>query len=472
MVGSPNYSDPQISGAVNGALVPRQPGSAIKPFTYAAALQANYTPATVLYDVRTVYQTAEGDPYIPINYDRAYHGPITLRHALATSSNVAAVQILNDLGLQSLLDLGHRCGLRWYGNPNKFGLALTLGGSEVRLLDLTGAYACFAAGGIRRAPKAIATIHNPAGDPIPWPKPDGERVLDERVAYLITDILADDHARLPAFGERSALFIGRPAAVKTGTTTNWRDNWTVGYTPELTVGVWLGNADNVPMRKMMGATGAAPIWHRFMGKVLADRPIIRFDSPRLVEKAVCPVTGLVSSLACPEQYYEKFVPGTEPVETCNAHRLYRIDAATGLVATALTPPSEIITRTYVSLPPQAQEWGQARGIPAPPDRIDSPSRGKDSDLLEINQPAANTRYVLDDTLPSEAQIIEFSVQWHGTRPAPAIALFLDNEPLTTWSEPPYTYPWPLRPGEHTLLARTVSKSPPVTSQLLRFYVEP
>ena len=337
MVGNADYFDRSISGAVNTTLAQRQPGSAIKPLTYALALdpaqaaaagRAPWTPATLIADLRTVFVTAEGLPYVPQNYDQVHHGPVTVRTALANSYNIPAVRTLEYVGVDALIGLANRLGIPWEQEvgswklevgkaepasnlqspisnvqppTSKFGLALTLGGGEVRLLDLTAAYAAFANGGMQVSPFAISRIetldgdvlfdakngrvgereNGSAGDNIHSPTPPLPRspVLDPRVAYLITDILSDDEARRPAFGVGNALEIGRPAAVKTGTTTDWRDNWTVGYTPDLVVGVWTGNADNTPMRGVSGVTGAAPIWHDFMSSVLRDAPPREFGRP-------------------------------------------------------------------------------------------------------------------------------------------------------------------------------------------------
>jgi penicillin-binding protein 1C len=331
MVGSPDYFDASRSGAVNGALAQRQPGSAIKPLTYALALDPQaaaragrmpWTPATIIPDIRTSFATAEGTPYVPNNYDRRYHGPVTLRTALANSYNIPAVRALETVGVDSLVDLARQLGIPWQraarpveGSTEKprYGLSLTLGGGEVRLIDLAAAYGAFATGGYRVMPYAIERIETlngealwthegvivdehpstPSSEPLVDSAPVArrqevrERVLDERVAFLVTDILSDDLARRQAFGEGSSLDIGQQAAAKTGTTTDWRDNWTMGYTPELVAGVWVGNADNTPMKDVSGITGAGPIWHDFMTSVLANRPATLFHAPRRADRCRC-----------------------------------------------------------------------------------------------------------------------------------------------------------------------------------------
>ena len=253
MIGSPGYFDAKISGAVNAAISLRQPGSAIKPITYAAAFARlpNFTAATPLFDVRTAFPTREGVPYVPVNYDRRHHGPVSVRAALATSNNVAAVSVLHQIGLPTMIDQGHAMGLSTFGDASQYGLALTLGGGEVRLLDLTAAFGVFAAQGQRVEPIAVREVRTVGGIVLFRGKTTDHRppttvdtplsvvggrssvVVSPQIAWLITDILSDNNARAAAFGESSMLRLSRPAAAKTGTTSDWRDNWTVGYTPDL-----------------------------------------------------------------------------------------------------------------------------------------------------------------------------------------------------------------------------------------------
>ncbi|HEX6291593.1 MAG TPA: PBP1A family penicillin-binding protein, partial [Herpetosiphonaceae bacterium] len=304
MVGSPNFADAASQGQVNAALARRQPGSAIKPLTYAAALERGFTPATTILDVPTSFPTREGRPYTPENYDRAFHGPLSLREALATSSNVSAVKVLNQIGVPALLEIAARLGITTLQEDSgRFGLALTLGGGEVTPLELTASYAAFANGGQRVTPYAIVSVDSEEQRtgamrvPMRVPSPEGTRhghpahqepgknveretlnakletwnlkletqtAVSPQVAYLISDMLSDRYARMRAFGEVSALDVDRPAAAKTGTTSDWRDNWTIGYTPDRVVGVWVGNADGQPMEAISGVSGAGPIWNEVM----------------------------------------------------------------------------------------------------------------------------------------------------------------------------------------------------------------
>ena len=455
--GSPDYFDPAISGAVNTALALRQPGSAIKPLTYAAALdperarragRAPWTAATLIADLRAAFLTAESQPYVPQNYDRKYHGPVTVRTALANSYNIPAVKTLDAIGVDALIEQAARLGIPWdqeagnwkleagrletgswklevgswrpisnlqpptTSNPSRFGLALTLGGGEVRLLDLTAAYAAFANGGRARrtvcyqqggdsgrkgywvlgvgyqwAPTGKWSRDNPQSLIPQSLVPD--TALDPRVAFLITDILSDDAARMPAFGQNNWLEIGRPAAAKTGTTTDWRDNWTIGYTQDLAAGVWVGNADNTPMKDVSGITGAGPIWHDFMVTVLRDSEPQGFPRPDgLAQVEVCADSGLLPggaeeaangqwgdgggapalpysrTVPCPNRHIEWFIAGTEPTQVDRSHLQVAIDARTGKPAEASTRPEFVQAVNYWQLPGGVPGVGAGERHPA------------------------------------------------------------------------------------------------------------
>src|SRR3989440_1389067 len=246
-VGSATDGDPAHGGDIDMARTPRQPGLALKPLLYAAAFERGYTPATPLLDVPSTFATDEG-PYTPANFDRSFHGVVPLRVALASSLNVPAVRTLDAIGLDAMLEISHRFGLTTLNSVESYGLALTLGSGEVRLMDLTNAFAAFGAGGMLAEPFAIARVRDASGRILFDRAPAApRRVLSKEHAYLLADILSDPDARIPGFGGVPPFDLPFPAAVKSGTTTGFRDDWTVGYTPDIAIGVWVGNADGSPM---------------------------------------------------------------------------------------------------------------------------------------------------------------------------------------------------------------------------------
>ncbi len=486
MVGSADYFDESIDGAVNVALANRQPGSAIKPITYAAAFVRDYTPATVIPDVPTTFLTKEKQPYEPQNYDRVWHGPISLRQALATSSNMIAVKVLDHVGLDAMLATAKSLGISTFNNSDRFGLALTLGGGEVKLLELTAAYAAFANQGARVDPRAILQVRRTTDDRRPTTDDFRSSVLHSpsavspQVAYLITSVLSDDAARIPAFGENSALRLSRPAAAKTGTTTDFRDNWTVGYTPDLAVGVWAGNADNTPMYKITGITGAGPIWHDFMEEALRPMPAHEFaPPPGLVDVEICETSGLLTTPDCPRTRNEIFIAGAEPKRTDDSYRAVALDSATGLLW-ADGCRGVRVERVYRVLPPDAQDWGRRQGIPTPPE-IDclgqvASSRvvGQVGNLpyLVLTSPSPNATLSLSPQLPTELQKIEVTARLNAPVSLQEVTLLIDGQSVATFTRAPYSTFWRLSAGEHT--AQTVgvdADGKRVESNVIRFRVE-
>ena len=302
MVGSANFDDESIDGQVNVTNRRRQPGSAIKPVLYAIALDDTLiSPATVIWDTPVTYETAPGVGYSPRNYDGKYHGPVTVRSALANSYNVPAVKLLDGVTVDRMVARGQEMGLASLNRPGAFyGLSLTLGGGEVTLLELASAFHMLNNQGRFVPPLAVLTVLDSAGDPAPLPPAAlPQQVVSEETAFLVTDILSDVKARQPAFGVNNPLVLSRPAAAKTGTTTDYRDNWTVGYTRYLVAGVWAGNNRGQPLRNSSGVTGAAPIWHEFMEAVLADKAMLeRLGAP--VEEAAGPDGGVAAGDAVGE----------------------------------------------------------------------------------------------------------------------------------------------------------------------------
>lgn len=317
LLGSVDYFDENIQGKNNMALALRQPGSSIKPITYAASFQEEIaTPGTPIDDFPKVYLTKKGEGFLPHNYDGQYRGRVLVREALASSYNLPAVEMLERVGIENFLNLAHQMGITSMKDVERYDLALTLGGGEVNLLELTNMYATFARGGKWIPTQLVAKVTDNEGKIIYLADTSVFRaVLDEEVAWLVTDILSDKKARIPTFGEKNALSLSKPAAVKTGTTTDWHDNWTVGYTPDYTVGVWVGNSDNRPMREISGITGAAPIWNGIFEELLKFSDSREFVKPEgISEVEICAWDGLLPGDACAERYWESFIKGTEPIE--------------------------------------------------------------------------------------------------------------------------------------------------------------
>jgi 1A family penicillin-binding protein len=371
MLGSADFNNAEIDGQVNVTMRLRQPGSSIKPVTYVTAFEQGWTPATVIWDVETEFIDALGRSYVPKNYDRKVRGPVRVRQALAQSLNIPAVKALDFVGLPAMLDTAHRMGIESLNRPD-YGLSLTLGGGDVTLLEMAGAYSVFANGGKRVPPVAILRIEDASGRVIEeYRPPAGEQVISPQHAYLITDILSDNKARAGAFGSNSALNLSRPAAAKTGTTDDWRDSWTMGYTPELVAGVWVGNADNTPMKKVTGSSGAGPIWHKFMEQALGDQPASQFARPSGIEEIEISMDGgSLPSEACPpdRRRTEVFAAGQGPLgREYDFHQLIGIDVSTNAQASEYCPAELVEKRYYFYLPgEEGQKWAQEHGIPQPP----------------------------------------------------------------------------------------------------------
>lgn len=334
MVGSANYFDFANDGQVNVTLRPRQPGSAIKPLTYATALEQGLTPTTILYDTPITYYAPGSRPYSPRNYDNRFRGPVTLREALASSYNVPAVKTLEQIGVYTLIDKAEEMGISTWQDRRRFGLSLTLGGGEVLMTDLVTAFGVFANHGLKTDLNPILTITTYDGEVLYQNKcalqnqdcPQ-DKALDPRVAFLVTNILADNAARTPGFGPQSVLYLpGQEVGVKTGTTNNLRDNWAIGYTSDRVVGVWVGNNDNSPMSYIAsGITGASTAWNSIMQLVLDDTPH-QFTKPQgLVQTAVCAPSNTLPCTGCPLIIEDYFLEETVPRQSCGSY--YWTDAS-------------------------------------------------------------------------------------------------------------------------------------------------
>jgi 1A family penicillin-binding protein len=403
MVGSVDYDDVSIAGQVNVALADRQPGSALKPFTYLTAFEHGWAPSTMVMDVPTTF----GGTYTPLNYDQKFRGPVSVRRALGASLNVPAVKALEFVGMDAMLQTVHRMGINGLRDPARYGLSVTLGGGEVTLLDLTFAYAPFANNGLQSGlplaeadrtpssrqfePVAILEIRRADGALLYQQQPaEPKPVIDPGLAYLITDILADDEARAETFGANSPLKLSRPAAAKTGTTDNFHDSWVIGYTPDLVAGVWVGNSDGSPMRDIVSAAGAGRIWHTFMEAALADVPARPFPRPpEIVSREVCKLSGLLPTPDCPEKVEALFTPSNVPTKPDDLYRRVEICKVNGKLAFDRVPANARESRVFVVFPPPDADWGPKNGFPAPPaQRCDDVYRGVKTADITVPGPEA------------------------------------------------------------------------------------
>lgn len=281
MVGSRDYYYPGF-GNYNVTTSLRQPGSSIKPLTYAAAFAKGFSPGSVILDTPVIFKDEWGNTYAPVNYDGRFHGPVTLREALGSSFNIPAVKLLATVGIDSFTKTARALGISTFTNPENYGLSVTLGGAEIKMIEMMGVYDVFSQKGRYIKPTGVLKITDSTDNALEEYEPRETQVLSPQIAYLITNILSDDNARKMAFGSNSLLNIpGYEVAVKTGTSDNKRDNWTFGYTPQFVVGVWVGNPNNSPMNPNLasGITGAAPIWNKIMTTLLSGTQPVAFQKP-------------------------------------------------------------------------------------------------------------------------------------------------------------------------------------------------
>jgi len=454
MVGSADYFDAEHDGAVNVTLAARQPGSALKPFTYALALTQGATAATTVADTEVQFQTQEGTPYTPRNYDYREHGLVRYREALANSYNIAAVRVAERVGIAALLGFLRNAGITTLTrSPEFYGLALTLGSGEVKLLELTQAYGIFPRGGFTLPIRMLADE----------PVQSGKSVLDPKVAWLITDILSDDSARLPEFGDEGPLNFDRPVAAKTGTTRNSRDNWTLGFTPDRIVGVWVGNADNSPMHDTSGVTGAGPIFHDVMEAAMQNLPPKEFFKPEgIIEKNVCALSGLLPSPLCPHTIQEHFIVGTEPTTQDEIYRLFPIDRRNSLLANKSCDQTFVGQKAFAVFPKEVEKWARENGWPTPPTResplctrlspIPDTPIPHPSSWIEILSPRDGASYALDPLIPDSSELIPLSA--HASVEIRTIDWFVDGKKLGAAKAPDFLLKWKPTLGSHTIEARS------------------
>ncbi|MBU0572245.1 PBP1A family penicillin-binding protein [Patescibacteria group bacterium] len=467
MVGSRGFSDPDIDGQVNVTTRLRQPGSAIKPITYLTAFKEGYTASSLIMDVPTTFPGGIGQPdYEPVNYDGEYRGPMQLRYTLGNSINVAAVKVLALVGIKDTLQTAYDLGITSLKPTNemmnKVGLSLTLGGGEVKLLELTGAYSTFMNGGHVVEPVGILKVEDKDGKVLEEHEPEkGKRVISEELAYMIFDILSDNSARTEIFGTNSLLNIpGRDIAVKTGTTNDKRDNWTVGGGPQAVVGVWVGNNDNSPMLQVAsGVTGASPIWRRIVMAALQGKSNTSPEVPSgIITAAVDTISGYRAHDGFPSRI-EQFIKGTEPGED-PIHAKLKVCKTDGKLAT----PSDVAAGNYDEKEyfvfkeedPTAGSGGTNRWQEGINEWLSSQGDGRyhpPSDYCGTSNPV-NVEFVnptdRSSNLPNKFTI---EVRADSTANIVQIELEVDGTKVRTFTGPPFKHEVDLADGVHKLRAK-------------------
>jgi penicillin-binding protein 1C len=431
LVGSRDFFDESHDGQVNGALALRQPGSTLKPFTYGLALENGLTAASLIDDSPAQFRSVE-DHYRPQNYDRRYHGLISLRAALACSYNIPAVAVLQAIGPDLLYRRLHSLGFDGLKqDPGYYGVGLTLGNGEVSLLELVRAYSALARQGLYLRERSIVRLLRKDGEEGQVPIQEAaERVFSPQVAYVITHILADQDARTPSFGYHNPLSFPFAVAAKTGTSKDFRDNWTIGYSLRYTVGVWVGNFDGEPMHNVSGITGSAPLFKDIMLLLNKGEAGTGFSEPKgIVTSVVCPLSGLKPTESCPGVVTEVFVEGTEPREMCAHHR---------------KSPDTVLTAD------------KRRNLPAP-------SR------FEITFPRNGDIFKLDPVLRREHQRIRLRATVPWTEEIAKIEWWINGDKVGE-AKSPFSLFWNLRPGSYTIKATAVRDGSPLESPPVKVVV--
>ena len=456
-LGSVDFWDDRAGGQNDGVQMFRQPGSALKPFTYAYALSTRrYTPASILPDIE-LHVPEAGGAFSPQNYDNRYHGPVSIRTALASSYNVPAVYLAREIGPTALLATLHRAGfVSLTKSAETYGVGITLGNGEVQLLEMTRAFAGLARGGSLPPVRTEYWRRTTENDTLvirqDLPAPTG---LDVRAAYLITHILSDPEARSPAFGRGGPLELPFPCAVKTGTSKDYRDNWTVGYTPRHTVAVWTGNFDGAPMRWVSGVSGAGPLFKAIMTTLGTAGEFDRPDG--IIQTTICRESGMLPNKYCPTRQIELFWEGTIPGDTCNVHRLVDIDHRTGMLAGASTPSNAVVPTLFTVYSPEYANWMREQGLPFPPQiSYNDPTTISDSlyftGQLSVQYPESGTVFRIDPVLRRDYQRLQLRGEAHES--LIDVSWWIDNVQIA--GEYSKTL-WTLEPGRHRFELRAISR---------------
>ena len=491
-LGSADFHD-DGAGQVDLVRARRQPGSTLKPFVYALAFAAGRSSADMLPDVPTSFEE-RGGAYAPGNFDGTFEGPISAREALAGSLNVPAVRLAADLPPGALLSALHDLGFASLDrSADHYGLALALGSGEVTLRELAEAYAALARGG-RRAPlrttlparrtETAAAAQAPAPADAAFQLEPGAAVLDPGVAALVTEALSDPLARVRGLHGQGPFDIGFPVAVKTGTSSGYRDTWAVGYTRERTVAVWVGNPDGSPTRELTGASGAGPLFADVMKRAMADVPARAplWDAELLEEIHVCPLSGKLAGPSCPERAARRFRRGHPPAASCDLHVHARGHVSNVGDASLRCDPAG---RVVAALPEPFDAWlaAQAPGAPGQ-DPLGVPwvprsslagcdaAQGRPS-VLRIDHPAPGAVLVRSRRSDADAQVVELAASFTGeaatARRLAAVEFLVDGR-VAARSGHPFRATLPAEAGDHEIVVRPVDPALPVRPGVSRFSV--
>lgn len=419
--GSNDFLDEEHQGQVDGVRSLRQPGSSIKPFTYAFALKKDFTTSTILADIPTHLPTLGGD-FKPLNYDKTYHGPVRLRVALGCSYNIPAIRVAAALGVDDLLDFYHDCGFSSLTrSAREYGLGLTLGNGEITLLELAQGGKMFARYGMDEPLESIKSYRG-INKTTYLHSSGARRIIPEQTAFLISDILSDHDARAPAFGPFSALDLPFRCSVKTGTTKDYKDNWTLGWTDSFTVAVWVGNFDNSPMENVSGVSGAAPIFHEIMMALEKKSQLngtIRYVPPEIVKESVCELSGDKPGPYCKHLIQEYFVKNNTPSKICAYH-----------------------TEKGVQYPPLFLQWAVDHN------KKDSKAIDYNDIHLKITFPNNGDIFKIDPELDRAYQNILVKAQIPSFMHR--VAIVIDNNKDESQIQLPFSYRWKLIEGVHRI----------------------
>lgn len=468
-VGSPDFFDEAHLGQNDGARALRQPGSALKPFLYALAMERlGFTAATLLPDVELHVPLPGGGDYAPRDYDDKLRGPVRLREALGNSLNVPAVWTAEQVGVPALLQRLRELSFdTLVEGPSYYGPGLALGDGEVTLLAVVRAYATLARRGLDRPLRFVRAIDRTSGPPEQLPLGPASRRMPEAITDIVSDILKDPRARFSSFDDAEALRFPFEVAAKTGTSKGFRDNWAVGYTSEVTVAAWVGNFDGTPMDEVSGITGAGPLFHAVMEAAMAGRkPESLPIDPRPNEGpaavgfrrvAVCPLSGRAPTHVCGGRVFE-WLPdaAADALTPCDMHEAVALDRRTGLRAGPSCPADVIETRVFEQYPPDLAAWAREAGRPTAPEETSSLCPAADTEevpsgegALEIVYPHDGARFVIDPDRPRELQAVSILiVAPPGVR---EVRLRVDEGPPSKLVAP-FRSTWRLEAGEHTLVA--------------------